>query len=902
MVSDGAPLVDEDGRWRRGARAAGFARWRDRALFTPTELRDWGAREEAIERREHAADPGFTVLPLDESALRAWTSLILTGRLADITLTEPQRLPALLRRGGAARLLGDEPPDRATIEKLIVQLRLYLGEQGLRWLAALAVLPVLRWELTLLLGRALLTPPGRGGARAEAELLARHYRRLVRLPWLQRSVLPDWLRLRLLLELPDGEQQRVQEQARMLLGRIGPRAGRSGVPLGFDRVEEGIGSAAAPPADAIYVGLMSGLDAEQLLLRAPEHWRRWLDRIELPQPRNWRERLHRWLARARGAWARQAWRDGLPHLGPRAARLWLAPWLLLPLVALLGWAATQRVPATSVAPPGFEWQPRALAWPAARAGAPAVLLPGLERALVDVGGGRLRQFDLRSGEAVGGDWTGAPKILQVLAVSPDGTRVAAGGADGAVVVFDTADGQATDLQAGAGEPVTTLSFGSDSGWLLSTAGRRLTLWQRRALPVPSASSTFELGGATELRASVVAAISQAGSMRELPIVGADGRMRYVGAGPSLSVREGRELPGFGPGPVAVHSDGVQVVQAAAEGGLRVWSGSRDDPEQIAERRIGLDSEAPVRSLAYTQDGQRLIVIDTEGRLRVWDTRMLEPVGAATPLPASASRVSIAADGRTLLVSGDDAQVRLLHAGVAAPLAAPLEVAGEIMDIAIAPDGTLAALGEDGQITWFESGASTGRVLADLVPRPCCLVFADRGKRLIVGSLDGSLMVWTSSTSQLRRLDGHSVSVTALAASGDGRVLASAGVDGSLQWRDGSGAPVGSPHDIDGIVEALAIDERGKRLLIGQVDGPVIEWPAGREPRERRLATGPVSAVSLSANGRWAAVGSTGGSIMLWPTESDAAAVRSLDGLDAWVAALWFDQPASGCLQSEPMAR
>ncbi len=57
VVSDGDPLVDEQGAWRPDALGSHFHRWRDRALFTPVEPRDWGAREEAIERAGERRGP-----------------------------------------------------------------------------------------------------------------------------------------------------------------------------------------------------------------------------------------------------------------------------------------------------------------------------------------------------------------------------------------------------------------------------------------------------------------------------------------------------------------------------------------------------------------------------------------------------------------------------------------------------------------------------------------------------------------------------------------------------------------------------------------------------------------------------------------------------------------------------
>ena len=49
VVGEAAPWVSADGSWQPWYRRARLHRWRERAFFTPTELRDWGDREAAVE-------------------------------------------------------------------------------------------------------------------------------------------------------------------------------------------------------------------------------------------------------------------------------------------------------------------------------------------------------------------------------------------------------------------------------------------------------------------------------------------------------------------------------------------------------------------------------------------------------------------------------------------------------------------------------------------------------------------------------------------------------------------------------------------------------------------------------------------------------------------------------------
>src|SRR5205814_1216812 len=115
----------------------------------------------------------------------------------------------------------------------------------------------------------------------------------------------------------------------------------------------------------LYLGYMSGLTPEQLILRAPASWSPWIKRFRLRRPsgvRGWPARV-RDLARA--GWARLAWVGGRPYLGFNRTSLAVAAVLAMPVIGLFGLVAA-RPPAEYLLTPDTDWlyveRPRVVAW------------------------------------------------------------------------------------------------------------------------------------------------------------------------------------------------------------------------------------------------------------------------------------------------------------------------------------------------------------------------------------------------------------------------------------------------------------------------------------------------------------------------------------------------------------
>lgn len=147
-------------------------------------------------------------------------------------------------------------------------------------------------------------------------------------------------------------------------------------------------------------------------------------------------------------------------------------------------------------------------------------------------------------------------------------------------------------------------------------------------------------------------------------------------------------------------------------------------------------------------------------------------------------------------------------------------------------------------------------------------FSPDGRIILTGSSDGTATVWEAETgSQLRRLNGHSGAVNAVAILPDGRTGVTAGRDGSvLLWDLSSGRQLRSLLGHPTWVSDVAVSPSGTTLLsVGGMDGLAILWDieTGRELRRFQGHSSAIEAAAFSPSGDRVATGGRDSVGILW---------------------------------------
>jgi WD40 repeat protein len=119
-------------------------------------------------------------------------------------------------------------------------------------------------------------------------------------------------------------------------------------------------------------------------------------------------------------------------------------------------------------------------------GRTAMSIDGFRAASIAKGNKSLLIWDAQSGKQVSSIRTGFD--LQAIALSPDGTKVAAAGADKSIRVWDVASAQLVKTLSGHKDAITSIAFSPRGNRLLSQGEQEIRLWSfdgRMLRPAPS---------------------------------------------------------------------------------------------------------------------------------------------------------------------------------------------------------------------------------------------------------------------------------------------------------------------------------------------------------------------------------------------------------------------------------
>lgn len=249
--------------------------------------------------------------------------------------------------------------------------------------------------------------------------------------------------------------------------------------------------------------------------------------------------------------------------------------------------------------------------------------------------------------------------------------------------------------------------------------------------------------------------------------------------------------------------------------------------------FSLQNPGPVSALAFSPDAQMIAAASLDRSVNIWNVGG-ENLLATLSAPDGVSSVAFTPGGREVVFGALNGAVVIAYADAGGQIVRSLkpevayawEAIPPVRSIAVSPNGARIVSGsDDGTVSiWSSDGAllHSSKSHNDAVT---ALAFFPDGRTFISGSKDGTVQVWNAdSGTDAATLSDHSGPVASVAVSADGKLVAAAGGGNSvLVWNAASGSVAHALTANFDAVNAIVFSADGQRLFVGGDDAPIEIW-------------------------------------------------------------------------------
>ncbi|MFZ2955633.1 MAG: HEAT repeat domain-containing protein [Candidatus Ozemobacteraceae bacterium] len=499
-----------------------------------------------------------------------------------------------------------------------------------------------------------------------------------------------------------------------------------------------------------------------------------------------------------------------------------------------------------------------------------------------------------------GQWAmfqGHEKLVSCIAYSPDGKRIASGGYDQSIRMWDAVNGEQIQILTGHDDYVKAVAFSPDGKKLASgSSDKTVRIWDAEsgtelqclrghegsvecvafsplanALASGSMDKTIRIWN-PESGQHIFTLTGHAGSVTTLAfskvarqlLSGSEDRMVKVWNSETSLLIHTLKRHEDGVTAVVFHPLGELGISASNDRTIRIW-----DLVKGTERLCIRGHQSPIEGIDVSPDGTRIVSGSLDKTVRIWSFDKGQEILRLRGHEGFVRCVAFSPDGRKIASGSSDKTVRIWDTESSAESHALYGHDWFVRGVAFSPDGTMIALGSsdklihicnslDGhELFWLKGHEDAVRSVK----------FFDSGRKIISGSADKTVRIWdVESRVCLRVLTGPTEWVFGVAVSPDGKRVAAGSGDHNIHLWDLEG---------DSLHPALKDDplsptpEPDSLIPAREGDSPIPDSEGASPLSLLEGHQGPVRCVAFSPDGHFLASGSEDAVVRIWNLASGA---------------------------------
>jgi len=488
--------------------------------------------------------------------------------------------------------------------------------------------------------------------------------------------------------------------------------------------------------------------------------------------------------------------------------------------------------------------------------------------------------------------------VDAIALAPNGTQFVTGGWNGSATVWDLESGQQLSQLKHEGLYIYAVDWSSDGKWIATgsndTVNGYVQVWNAETgerVAQKFGNDTDEASSHTDAVLSVHFSKGSNGGQKLLTTsYDNSARLWNVATG----IQERRFLGhNWWVWDAQFSPDEKKVVTASQDGTAIVWDSQTGEPGAPFTGHHG-----PVYSAAFSSTGDAVVTGGYDKRVLVWRpsdvrpydfTRLTSNSGSVVPPPKFKSldghsgpvrTVAFSKDGSRIISGSQDNTIRFWDAEGGQLLKSFRGHDGAVRTVAFAEsDQVILSGSHDNSIRkwniseYEEIRVLQGQVLEGHVDAILSAGFSPDGERIVTASRDRTARTWETFTGQPLNVfaEGHSFLATSAAFLPGGKRLATGAVDNTVRiWDVDSGTQL-ARLEHTGRAATLTVSNDGKWVITGGDDKSAKMWNAEtgelvsvfKGDKDSRAHNNEVTAVAISEDDQRLLTGDSSGRVFIW---------------------------------------